>query len=149
MPEDTEDVAKGSRARKDRRESNVEGVLVDVREDLGEQSYPTTSEQLASTYADGPIDLPNETESLDSAFDRMNDTFENAEEAYRALLSEFEGGTYHDARAEAGSGDAVWGEERIDDSQPPADRNTEGGPEESKERARRMQAAESESDGDE
>lgn len=53
---------------------------------LAEHSYPTTSEELAATYADEPLDLPNETESLGSVFDRLVDErYESVSEAREAV----------------------------------------------------------------
>lgn len=142
MQEDSEDVADGSRRRKDDRESAVEDVLAGVRADLGERSYPTTSERLASTYADEPTEFPNETESLGSAFDRIDDQFADADEAWAALLAEFEQGQYARGYTEATrTGGDTWSEERIDDERPPAEQNTEGQTERATERARRAQAA--------
>lgn len=150
MANDADDVGEQSNATKDARESSVEDVLASVREDLGTQSYPTTSEDLAATYADDPTDLPDETESIGSAFDRIDDQFADADEAWAAFLSEFERGEYATGYTEATrTGGDTWSEERIGDDRPPADENTEGQSERAKERARQAQAAESESDGDE
>ncbi|WP_248515807.1 DUF5789 family protein [Salinarchaeum laminariae] len=147
MANDHEDVEAGSKRRKNERESSIEDVFASVRADLGERSYPTTSEELAGTYADGSIDLPNETESLDSAFDRMDDQFEDAEAAYRAFLSEFEDGAYRDLRPDAASGGAVWSEERADDEQPPAqaDSDLDGHP--AQQRASQEQASDDRASG--
>lgn len=133
-----------SRQRKDDREASIEDALADAREHLGEQRYPASSEELAAAYADGPIDLPNETESLASAFDRMDDQFRNAEDAHRALLSEFEGGAFRNLRPDAASGGATWSEERIDDDRPPAGEDAEGGPERARQRASQAQASDAE-----
>lgn len=149
MTRDPSDVEDESIRRKNDRESSIEDVLASVRTDLGDRSYPTTSEDLAATYADGPIDLPNETESLDSAFDRMDDQFEDADEAYRALLSEFEGGTYRGLRDDTATGGAAWSEERVDDDRPPAEENADGGSERAKQRASQSQASDAQaSDSD-
>lgn len=40
---------------------------------LEDRTYPTTSEELATEYAIESIELPNETESLGSVFDRLPD----------------------------------------------------------------------------
>lgn len=146
MPDDPEDVSERSREHRDDRESSIEDVLVDVRDDLGRQQYPTTGDDLAATYADEPTDLPNETESLGSAFDRIDDQFGDADEAFAAFLAEFEGGAYAEGYTEATrAGGDEWSEERIDDDRPPAEENTEGQQERAKDRARRAQASDAES----
>lgn len=149
MSNDTDDVSERSKAHKDARESSIEDVLASVRDDLGSRSYPTTSEELAATYADGSTDLPNETESIGSAFDRLDEQFDDADEAYRALVAEFEDGAYRTARPDAERGGASWSEERVDDDRSPADDDTDGQRKRSRERARRSQAADAESDDDE
>lgn len=74
------------------RADSVESMLGRADDLLGEHKYPTTSEELATEYADEPIDLPNETESLGSVFDRLVDErFESAEEAREALYGEITG----------------------------------------------------------
>ena len=70
---DPDEVDDAAEERQHERAAAVEDVLSEIRGDLGRQSYPTNSEDLASTYADTPIDLPNETESIGSAFDRIDD----------------------------------------------------------------------------
>jgi hypothetical protein len=125
--------------RQHERASTVEDVLGEVREDLGEQAYPTTSEALSATYGDTVVELPNETESLGSAFDRLDVEFADADEAYEALVREFERGGVVD-RADAAER-ATWSEERVDDERPPADEGSESGREQSMERARQAQQA--------
>ncbi|MDL5362935.1 hypothetical protein [Halalkalicoccus sp. NIPERK01] len=59
---------------------------------LSEHKYPATSEELAADYGQEPIDLPNETESIGSVFDRLEgERFETAEEAEEALYNELTG----------------------------------------------------------
>ena len=93
---DPEGVDAASEARSHERAATVQEILSTVRADLGRQDYPTTSEELAATYAAEPCERPNETESVGSAFGRLDDRFEDGEGAYRALVSEFEGGLYAD-----------------------------------------------------
>ncbi|PSP54176.1 hypothetical protein BRC74_01750 [Halobacteriales archaeon QH_7_68_42] len=84
---------------------------------LEEEKYPTTAEELAVEYGDQEIDLPNETESLGSVFDRLVDErFESPDEAreaiYRAVTGEAAGpGEYNEQRAV----DEI--DERTDDEQ--------------------------------
>lgn len=81
-----------ARERQHERTERVEETLQSVAELLGEQKYPTTGEELAVEYADQELDLPNETESLGSVFDRLVDErFESAEEAREAVYDELTG----------------------------------------------------------
>jgi hypothetical protein len=80
-------------ARKHARAENVEHVLDETEALLRDQKFPVTTEELATQYADQPLDLTNETESLGSVFDRMTDQqeFESAEEVREALYNELTG----------------------------------------------------------
>lgn len=95
---DPERVQENARRRKHERTEHVENILDHTEELLGEQKYPTTSEELATEYADQPLDLPNETESLGSVFDRLVDErFDSAEEAREAVYAEITGSAGPDA----------------------------------------------------
>ncbi|WP_266079409.1 DUF5789 family protein [Haladaptatus caseinilyticus] len=107
MPKDDHDVGDvqdSARERQHERAESVEDMLGDVGRMLGEHKYPTTSEELATEYGDQQIDLPNETETLGSVFDRLVDErFESAEEAREAVYNEVTGGAggmaeYNDER---------------------------------------------------
>lgn len=95
MPEDDPDVSSVQDSAKERqheRTEHVENILNGVDGLLDEDKYPTTSEELAAEYADQPIDLPNETESLGSVFDRLVDErFESPQEAREVLYRELTG----------------------------------------------------------
>ncbi|MFC3957936.1 hypothetical protein [Halovivax cerinus] len=79
-------------ARKHERAARTESVLADVERHLGELEYPVTGEELSREYATGAMDLPNETESLGSAFDRLvNEEFASADEARKAIYGEVSG----------------------------------------------------------
>ncbi|MFC4988436.1 MULTISPECIES: hypothetical protein [Saliphagus] len=79
-------------ARKSERADRTEAVLEEVESHLGGLEYPVTGEELAVEYANDPIDLPNETESLGSVFDRLaNEEFETPEEAREAVHGEITG----------------------------------------------------------
>ena len=86
------------RERSQRREEILGGML-------DERKYPVTAEELAVEYADQTVDLPNETESLGSVFDRLVDErFESPDEAREAILNELTGAAggqseYNDERA--------------------------------------------------
>ena len=89
---DPERVQEDARRRKHERTEHVENILDRTEELLGEQKYPVSSEELATEYADQPLDLPNETESLGSVFDRLVDErFDTVEEAREALHAEITG----------------------------------------------------------
>ncbi len=73
-------------ARKRDRADTVESILEDVERHLGEVEYPVSSEERATEYALDSIDLPNETESLGSVFDRLaGETFESPVEVREAV----------------------------------------------------------------
>lgn len=58
----------------------------------GDHKYPVRREELATEYADHVMDLPNETESLGSVFDRLVDErYESPVEAREAVLNELTG----------------------------------------------------------
>lgn len=78
--------------RKADRAETTESILEDVERHLGDLEYPVTGEELASEYATDPMDLPNETESLGSVFDRLaNERFESAAQAREAIYGEITG----------------------------------------------------------
>lgn len=96
MPEDNEpdagSVQDSAERRQHERTEHVENVLRGTEGLLDEEKYPTTSEELATEYADEPLDLPNETESLGSVFDRLVDErFETPEEAREVIYRELTG----------------------------------------------------------
>ena len=97
---DRRSVQESAEERRRERTEAVEDTLATVREDLGDQKYPVSSEELAAYYANGPRDVTNETEWIGSAFDRIDNSFEDAEEAYEALVTEFEQGDHLDVRSD-------------------------------------------------
>ncbi|MDF9744213.1 hypothetical protein [Natrinema salsiterrestre] len=87
---------------------HTESILEDVEHDLGELEYPVTSEELATEYANEPIDMPNETESLGSVFERLVDEeYDSPEEVREAAYGEITG--------EAGSPDEANAERDLDE----------------------------------
>ena len=89
---DKERVQESANERRRERTDHVENALAGTDEMLGEHKYPTTSEELATEYADERIDLPNETETLGSVFDRLVDErYDSAEEAREAAYNELTG----------------------------------------------------------
>jgi hypothetical protein len=81
-----ETVQESARRRQRERTDRIETMLDERVELMDEEKYPTTSEELAVEYADEPIDLPNETESLGSVFDRLVDERFDSPEALRAAV---------------------------------------------------------------
>ena len=93
---DTERVQERAIDRQHERASRAADIYERVEGLLGEQKYPTTSEELAVEYGDTMLDLPNETESLGSVFDRLVDErFESAAEAREAVVDELDGEAIH------------------------------------------------------
>ncbi|SEW11933.1 DUF5789 family protein [Natrinema salifodinae] len=78
--------------RKSERAEHSESILDDVESHLGELEYPITSEEIASEYGSEPIDMPNETETLGSVFDRLaNEEYDSPEEVREAVYGEITG----------------------------------------------------------
>ncbi|QLG64222.1 DUF5789 family protein [Halorarum salinum] len=116
--------------RQSQRAESVEDTLEAVRADLGTHQYPVNSEDLAAYYADDPTDLPNETESLGSAFGRLDRSFEDPDEAYEALVSEFEEGRLEGRDDDPGGENPTWDEGRATGPGEDApEREDEAGPE--------------------
>lgn len=72
---------------------HVESILRETEclDDLSHK-YPMRREELATEYADHEMDLPNETESLGSVFDRLVERrYESPAEAREAVLNELTG----------------------------------------------------------
>jgi hypothetical protein len=91
-PPDPDSVQDSAERRGHERAERVEAVVRLAGDRLGQQTSPTTSEELATECADEPLDLPNETESLGSVFDRLVDErFEATEDAREALYRELTG----------------------------------------------------------
>ncbi|WP_255168516.1 DUF5789 family protein [Natrononativus amylolyticus] len=89
--------------RKSARAAQAESILEDVERHLGNHEYPISSEELATEYANEPIDLPNETESLGSVFDRLaGEEFDSPEAAREAVYGEITGeaGGHNEANPE-------------------------------------------------
>ncbi|MFB6172672.1 MAG: hypothetical protein ABEJ23_09075 [Haloarculaceae archaeon] len=101
----SDDPVSDARDRQHERADHVEHILAADEADLADHPYPTSSEDLATRYADQPLDLPNETETLGDVFDRLPDErYETPAEAREALynaLSGEEAGSeeYNDERA--------------------------------------------------
>ncbi len=92
MPDDhdAERVQDSARERQHERAERVEDMLGDAGQMLDEHKYPTTSEELATEYGDQPLDLPNETETLGSVFDRLVDErFESRRKRVRLSTTRF------------------------------------------------------------
>ncbi|WP_380677054.1 DUF5789 family protein [Salinigranum sp. GCM10025319] len=89
---DTERVQDRAVERQRERAQSAEDIYERVDGLLDEEKYPVTSEELAVTYGDTMLDLPNETESLGDVFDRLvEDRFESPREAREAVVNELTG----------------------------------------------------------
>lgn len=89
---DAADAQERAIERRRERTETVEETLGDVGGMLDEAKYPTTGEELAVEYGDAVVDLPNDTESLGSVFDRLVDErFESPAEAREAIYHEVTG----------------------------------------------------------
>jgi len=111
--DDRESVQESAEQRKNERAEEVESLLSDVREDLGDHKYPVSSEEIAAEYANEPSGLKNETESIGSVFRRLDETFEDEEAAYEAFASEFATDDPASRQASASTGPPYWDEDRV------------------------------------
>lgn len=151
----TDSVQDAAEQRQHERTERVEDALAGVREDLGNQTYPVSSEELSAAYADQPIDLPNETESLGSVFRRIDETFEDEAAAYEAAVTELSTDEQVAVRGNAADPEgATWSEERAEtqhefEDDPIPDTDYESSVERSRERAREAQAESDEEPADE
>lgn len=130
MPSDERDLDRASDRKHERAES-VENILEETESLVrDEQKFPVSSEELAEQYGDQSIDMANETESLGSVFDRLEDEeeYDNPEQVreavYGAVTGEAAGSEEYNEerdlgavdRAEGGSArNDVDGEEILDD----------------------------------
>jgi hypothetical protein len=130
MPEnDPDDVMDAARERQHQRAEHTEDVLRDVDALVDaverERKFPVSSEEVGRTYGDQESDLPNESESLGSALDRIagrDEEYASVDEAREALLNEITGEAggpeeYNDERALGDLDDATQ-EPRDEDEQP-------------------------------
>lgn len=70
----------------------TERVEEELREELEGMSYPVETSEVQAAYAEDRIDVPNETEALGSAFDRLTDTtYETEQEVREAVMGELTG----------------------------------------------------------
>jgi hypothetical protein len=89
---DRERVQEDAVERRHERTEVVEDALGHVGGMLDEEKYPVTAEELSVEYGDEVVDLPNETESLGSVFDRLVDErFESPDEVREAVYHELTG----------------------------------------------------------
>lgn len=80
-----------ARDRKHERAEHVEGILDEVEANVRDRKYPVRSEELATEYADQPLDMPNETESMGSVFRRLDEEYDSPKEIREALGGELTG----------------------------------------------------------
>ncbi|WP_435346359.1 hypothetical protein [Haloarchaeobius sp. HRN-SO-5] len=148
MGDDSDSVDDAARERQHERAERVADVLASVREDLGTQQYPVSSEELATEYADRPMDLPNETESLGSVFDRLDGEFEDEEMAFEAVTTEIDAGGHVEERSDLAAGGPPYRDSGRDrrEAESVDDEFYDSTPERARERASEAQAAEYEDD---
>lgn len=89
-PSDDEVQDRATERQHDRAE-RVERIVEEFEAELDDRSYPVSSAELGAAYADRRIDLPNETETVGDAFDRLDEEFDSAAEAREALYGELTG----------------------------------------------------------
>jgi hypothetical protein len=112
---DLESVQERAIDRQHERTSIVKNVLGNATDVLEDAKYPIRTEELAAEYGDELLDLPNETESLGSVFDRLvTERFESPDEVREAL--------FHELTGPQGIEDAEYNEQRdldtFDDDRP-------------------------------
>jgi hypothetical protein len=96
MPSEDPDerVREGAISRQHERAERVENILDETESMVGEQQkFPVSTEELAEEYGDQEIDLPNETESMGSVFDRLEDEaeYDSREEVREAVYGALTG----------------------------------------------------------
>ena len=89
--EDTGDVDREAVRRQRQRAEIVEDVVREMESRLDDPKYPVRGEELAQAYADQPLDLPNETETLGDLFDRVGERFDSRQDVREALYGELTG----------------------------------------------------------
>jgi hypothetical protein len=91
MSDIREDVPGRAAARQRERAERVERLLDEVEARIDDHKFPTRAEELAAVYRADPIELPNETESVASVLDRLDDRLEAPAEV-RAAVARAVGG---------------------------------------------------------
>ncbi len=82
-----DDPQDSARQRSHEQAETIENILNTVDPALEEHAYPVNTEQLAAQYGETVIELPNETESLGSVFDRLeDDEYETPMDVKEAVL---------------------------------------------------------------
>lgn len=77
-----------ARERSREKAESVEQLLESVDPALEQHAYPVERSELAARYAETPLELPNDTESLGDVFDRLADErYDSAAEAKVAVLN--------------------------------------------------------------
>jgi hypothetical protein len=104
--ERAERVQRGAKARQDERSDHVEHIVREATESMGDLSFPVSTEEIQAEYGDEPLSLPNETENLADALDRIQQDgeYESVREVREAL--------FHELTGEADDTDAEYNVER-------------------------------------
>jgi hypothetical protein len=91
MSDFREDVPGRAAARQRERARRVERLLDEVEARVDDHKFPTRAEELAAVYRADPIELPNETESVASVLDRLDERLEAPAEVRAAVARAVEG----------------------------------------------------------
>lgn len=91
--EEASDIDEEARARERQRDcaERSERAAADVGEDIEPSAYPVSAADLATEYADQPIDMPNETETVGDVFDRLEGEFDSPAQVREALYGAITG----------------------------------------------------------
>lgn len=90
-PDGADDPTRSARERTRERAASVESILDAIEPEGAGGAYPANSDELVAWYRASELELPNETESLADAFDRIAETtdeFADPEAAREALTAE-------------------------------------------------------------
>lgn len=90
-PDAADDPTRSARERTHERAASVESILAAIEPDAAAEAYPANSDELVAWYRATELELPNETESMADAFDRIAETtdeFADPEAAREALTAE-------------------------------------------------------------
>lgn len=91
-----------ARRRAFERARNVERIVEGIGSVTDDLKYPVRSEEIAAEYADQADDLPNETEDLATAIDRLETdrAFDSPEALHEAIVDELTGEVEFDSLAD-------------------------------------------------
>lgn len=100
VAEDMADENPIDRARERQREraAHVESIVASVERDIDADAYPVRSEELVTAYADEPLAVSDEAESLGRVFDRLEtEEYRSPTDIREALVDELSASDSGDA----------------------------------------------------